>query len=239
MDQGESLVGYVATVSVREDCSTDRSGLCGGSRGVHVWRMGLGQQGASHVKGMVEERTDRGGLSGASGRIIRRKTYAMPTMSRLSDQRSFHGPASRKQRDGLHRVALFELWRHHRPRHCAPSSVGSEHPCEIEAALVGRHAYAFRFVKKQKCGHVHVIQDRPPHIQRSVGLSSRSVRMPGGCIACMKLQARLGNGRETFSGCWRSSKRCRRAAWIITRTVVTCGCPISRRSRLLDQISVQ
>ena len=48
---------------------------------------------------------------------------------------------------------------------------------------MGRHAYAFRFVKKQKCGHVHVIQDRPPHIQRSVGLSSRSVRMPGGCIA--------------------------------------------------------
>jgi hypothetical protein len=41
------------------------------------------------------------------------------------------------------RVALSELWRHHRPRYCAPSPVGSEPSCEIEAALVGSHSHAF------------------------------------------------------------------------------------------------
>jgi len=56
-----------------------------------VWRLkkyaclayGLGATGDSHMKGMVEERMDRGALSGASGRIIRRKTYAMPTANSL------------------------------------------------------------------------------------------------------------------------------------------------------------
>ena len=37
----------------------------------------------------------------------------------------------------------LELWRHHRPRHCAPSPVRSERSCEIEAALVGSHSHAF------------------------------------------------------------------------------------------------
>lgn len=78
------------------------------------------------------------------------KSYAMPTLSRLYDQRSIYGHSERQRRNRFQRVALSELWRHLRPRHCAPSPVGNERSCEIEAALVGSRTHAFRFVKKQK-----------------------------------------------------------------------------------------
>jgi hypothetical protein len=43
---------------------------------------------------------------------------------------------------------LSELWRHHRFHHCTSSSAAGRRSGEIEAALVGSHGHAFRFVKK-------------------------------------------------------------------------------------------
>jgi hypothetical protein len=90
---------------------------------------------------------------GLAGTSSGEKAYAMPTMSRLDDQRSFYGPSERERRDRFHRVALSELWRHHRPCHCAPS--GNDRSFEIEAALVGSPSHAFRFVKQQKACPSH------------------------------------------------------------------------------------
>lgn len=80
---------------------------------------------------------------GIAGTSSGEKAYAMPTLSRLYDQRSIYGPSERERRNRFQRVALSELWRHHRPRHCAPSPVGNERSCEIEAALVGSQSHAF------------------------------------------------------------------------------------------------
>ena len=77
------------------------------------------------------------------GTSLREQAHAMPMLSRLYGQRSFYGLSEREWRDGFQRVALSELWKHHRPRHCHLSPVGSERSCEIEAALVGSRSYAY------------------------------------------------------------------------------------------------
>jgi hypothetical protein len=56
-------------------------------------------------------------------------------------------------------MALSELRSYHRPSHCVPSPGGTERFCKIEAALVGSHSHAFRFVKKQKGGRIEPSDD--------------------------------------------------------------------------------
>src|SRR6185295_1107257 len=108
--------------------------------------------------------------------IIGEKAYAMPALSRLPDHRSFYGHSECQRRDEFHRVALSELWRYHRPSHCAPSPGGTECSCEIEAALVGSHSHAFRFVKKQKGGHVESSDDPVPSLVKKPASQSPYAR---------------------------------------------------------------
>lgn len=63
-------------------------------------------------------------------------------------------------------MALSELWGHHRSRHYAPSPVGSERSCKIEAALVGSPSHVFRHVKKERYCRVSLSDEEAVHFRR-------------------------------------------------------------------------
>src|SRR6266550_2511434 len=141
----------------------------------------------------------------------------MPTLSRLYDQRSFYGHSECERRDRFRRVALSELWRDHRPSYCAPSPVGSEPSCEIEAALVGRHSHALhsgswrgrmiaasnlriiphcfspdKTARPRTCVTNHTCMNDHPHTRRRSGMSTHAANMPFRFVSCMELREVLG-----------------------------------------------